>query len=122
MPTRAEAERLLAAIDAALADRSAPGQLLREIRRFWVDHRYSPAVDGAWTRDPDAAARLDVSEMRRALTFYMRAERFAEGSHTALLNATGVGCLRARLAALLAEGAFEPAACWSLPDVSWVLR
>lgn len=128
MPTAADAARLVAAMDAVLALPSpiqgpAPqlGAVLHEISAHWVDRSYQPATDGAWVDDPAAAAALTVGGMRRALTFYMRAERFSEGFHRFAAGPDGLGRLRARLAVLLDEDAFTLPACFSPPDSTWAL-
>ncbi|MFT4977531.1 MAG: hypothetical protein ACI8S6_003436, partial [Myxococcota bacterium] len=126
MPTEAEARRLLRALDAVLAlprpvgEPAGPGfcypeavsHLIGEINHRWADKTYSPARDGAWLHEAGAAAALDVEGLGRALTWFMRAERFAEGAWRAAIGDEGLGRLRARLGVLLAEGAFEALPCF----------
>lgn len=110
---------MLAAMDAALDNPDHIGDLNREISAHWTDRRYQPSTDGAWMQDPSAAAALTVGGMRRALTYFMRAERFAEGFQRHATSPSGIGRLRDRLAVLVEQGAFTLPACFSPPDSTW---
>lgn len=72
----------------------------------WVTGDYDPTADGEWRRRDDVLNRLDVAGVRRALTWFVRGERFCEGHINDVIHSGRLVRLAERIRQLLEEGAF----------------
>jgi len=65
-----------------------------------VDYNYDPEQVAAWIEDPEQIKRATIHEVRAALTYCSRLERFCDGCWADLLNRGIVQALLRRLAEL----------------------
>ncbi len=128
IPTRADAERLIAwlpvlyasdfRIDLPREERSSPEgwwpEYTPEVEAFyaelarveWVDYCYNPPVVGELLT-PERIAIATLPELRSMLTYCMRMERFWEGLWRVAIEDGIIRCLLERMTVLLKAGVFD---------------